>query len=271
MPQASINLRNCKAECILSRRSKSTQLASLLFLLVELCTIICGGWQVACWMKEACCLPLSRLVITGERNYTTNDDIRQSILALGTPGTFMTQDVNVIQQQIKRLPWIKQAQVRKQWPDKLQIYLLEYVPVAYWNDVLIVDKSGKLFSMPMNRLNKHAMPMLYGPENSEQDVLASYSTMNTVLAAAQLPLKVVSMTARHSWQLTLQGNIRIDLGRHNRAMRLQRFVMIYPLLNQQAKTYNKRINYVDMRYSTGFAVGWASEFIDADDNNQQQN
>ncbi len=31
----------------------------------------------------------------------------------------MTQDVNIIQSQIERLPcWIKQASVRKQWPDE---------------------------------------------------------------------------------------------------------------------------------------------------------
>ena len=46
------------------------------------------------WMEDAQRLPLSKLVLTGERHYTRNDDIRQSILALGEPGTFMTQDVN---------------------------------------------------------------------------------------------------------------------------------------------------------------------------------
>ncbi|STM08208.1 cell division protein FtsQ [Escherichia coli] len=48
-----------------------------------------------------------------------------SILALGEPGTFMTQDVNIIQTQIEqRLPWIKQVSVRKQWPDELKFIWL---------------------------------------------------------------------------------------------------------------------------------------------------
>ncbi len=77
------------------------------------------------WMEDAQRLPLSKLVLTGERHYTRNDDIRQWILALGEPGTFMTQDVNIIQTQIEqRLPWIKQVSVRKQWPDELKIHLV---------------------------------------------------------------------------------------------------------------------------------------------------
>ena len=86
------------------------------------------------WMDDASRLPLSKLVVTGQTRYTTHDDIRQAILSLGPPGTFMSQNVDVIQQQIERLPWIKQVSVRKQWPDELKIHLVEYVPVARWND-----------------------------------------------------------------------------------------------------------------------------------------
>lgn len=101
------------------------------------------------WMEDAQRLPLSKLVLTGERHYTRNDDIRQSILALGEPGTFMTQDVNIIQTQIEqRLPWIKQVSVRKQWPDELKIHLVEYVPIARWNDQHMVDAEGNTFSVP---------------------------------------------------------------------------------------------------------------------------
>lgn len=60
-------------------------------------------------MRNAC---RSVLVLTGERHYTRNDDIRQSTV-LGEPGTFMTQDVNIIQTGAEqRSPWIKQVSVR---------------------------------------------------------------------------------------------------------------------------------------------------------------
>ncbi|WP_413735246.1 cell division protein FtsQ [Sodalis sp. RH21] len=271
MSQAAINIRNREAEHSASGRSNGSQLAGLVFLMMVLGTIVWGGWMVVGWMKDAHRLPLSQLVVTGSRYYTTNDDIRQAILALGPPGTFMTQDVNVIQQQIERLPWIKQASVRKQWPDELKIYLVEYVPVARWNDLHMLDASGKSFSVPAGRIGNKAMPLLYGPEGSEQDVLAGYRTMNEVMVANKFQLKMVSMSARHSWQLTLQDDTRLELGRDDRARRLQRFIGIYPVLLQQARTDNKRINYVDLRYDAGVAVGWSPAFIDQQNSISQQN
>ena len=113
MSQAALNTRNRSEEVTTSNRNNGTRLAGMLFLLAVLCTVFFGGRVVLGWMEDAQRLPLSKLVVTGERHYTRNDDIRQSILALGSPGTFMTQDVNIIQQQIERLPWIKQASVRK--------------------------------------------------------------------------------------------------------------------------------------------------------------
>ena len=44
-----------------------------------------SGWAVLGWMKDASRLPLSRLVVTGERHYTTNDDVIRRSLALGAP------------------------------------------------------------------------------------------------------------------------------------------------------------------------------------------
>ena len=276
MSQAALNVREREPDNG-PRRSNGTQLAGMIFLLMVLGTILWSGWMVVGWMKDASRLPLSKLVVTGERHYTTNDDIRQAILALGAPGTFMTQDVDIIQQQIERMPWIKQASVRKQWPDELKIHLVEYVPVAHWNDLHMVDAEGKAFSVPAERLGKQKLPLLYGPEGSEEDVLEGYRAMSGVLAASKYQLKVASMTARHSWQLALDNDVRLELGRDDRMGRLQRFIQLYPLLQQQAQAENKRVNYVDLRYDTGASVGWAPAFIDPQaavdqlNSNQQQN
>ncbi|KAA9002598.1 cell division protein FtsQ [Affinibrenneria salicis] len=282
MSQAALNTRGRGPERQGTRRSNGGQLAGVIFMLMVLGTIVWGGWMVVEWMKDASRLPLSRLVMTGERHYTTNDDIRQAILALGAPGTFMTQDVDVIQQQIERLPWVKQASVRKQWPDELKIHLVEYVPAARWNDLQMVDADGNAFSVPAERIRNMKMPLLYGPEGGEKEVLEGYRTMSQALASARLNLKMVAMSARHSWQLALDNDIRLELGRDERTRRLQRFLELYPLLQRQAQNDSKRIGYVDLRYDTGAAVGWAPAFIDQvqgvgqqednrQDSHQQQN
>ncbi|MDU7246911.1 MAG: cell division protein FtsQ [Klebsiella pneumoniae] len=253
MSQAALNTRNHEEEASSSRRSNGTRLAGIVFLLAVLFTVLVSGWMVLGWMEDAQRLPLSKMVVTGERHYTRNDDIRQAILALGSPGTFMTQDVNIIQSQIERLPWIKQASVRKQWPDELKIHLAE----------------GNAFSVPADRTSKQNLPMLYGPEGSENEVLQGYRDMGQVLAKDKFTLKVAAMTARRSWQLTLNNDIKLNLGRGDTMKRLQRFMELYPVLQQQAQTDGKRISYVDLRYDSGAAVGWVP--APAEETNQQQN
>ncbi len=272
MSQAALNVRNRETqEKADAGRSNGSRLAGIIFLLLVACIMLFSGLVVVKWMNDASRLPLSKLVVTGKTHYTTNDDIRQAILSLGSPGTFMSQDVNVIQQQIERLPWIQQVSVRKQWPDELKIHLVEYVPVARWNDLHMVDESGKAFSVPAHYIGKEVLPMLYGPEGSEQDVLAGYREMSQVLSGNKFTLKAASMTARHSWQLVTGDDIRLELGRNENMKRLKRFIELYPVLQQQATADSKRINYVDLRYDSGAAVGWAPAFIELQDSKEQQN
>ncbi|EGT4305800.1 cell division protein FtsQ [Cronobacter sakazakii] len=269
MSQAALNTKNRPEENTVSRRNNGTRLAGIVFLLAVVLTVIFGGWMVLGWMEDAQRLPLSKLVVTGERHYTRNDDIRQSILALGAPGTFMTQDVNIIQNQIERLPWIKQASVRKQWPDELKIHLVEYVPIARWNDQHMIDTDGTSFSVPSDRASKQTLPLLYGPEGSENEVLQGFRAMGQVLAKDKFTLKEAAMTARRSWQVTLSNNIKLNLGRDDTMKRLECFVELYPVLQQQAQTDHKQISYVDLRYDSGAAVGW--ETAPTEETNQQQN
>ena len=272
MSQAALNVRNREAQEKKARtgRSNGTRLAGILFLLMVMGVMAAGGVVVLKWMNDASRQPLSKLVVTGKTHYTTNDDIRQAILSLGEPGTFMSQDVDIIQQQIERLPWIQQVSVRKQWPDELKIHLVEYVAVARWNDVHMVDAEGKSFSVPASHIGKESLPMLYGPEGSESEVLAGYHEMRDVLAASKFTLKAASMTARRSWQLVLSDDTRLELGRNEDMKRLKRFITLYPTLQQQGQAENTRINYVDLRYDSGAAVGWTPIINTSADGEQQQ-
>ncbi|MDC9597744.1 cell division protein FtsQ [Xenorhabdus anantnagensis] len=259
MSQAARNIRERENEAQGARPSNGYYLVGIIFFLMVVGTIIWGGWMTLDWMKDSSRLPLSKLVLTGERHYTTNDDVRQAILSLGSPGTFMTQDVNVIQENIKHLPWIRQVTVRKQWPDELKIHLVEYVPYARWNDTKLLDAEGRVFSLPMERNANKQYPKLYGPEGKQKEVLDGYHTMARFLKEHQIKLKTVIMTARNSWQLILDNNIRLELGTKHKMERMSRFIELYPVL---LKNSEKRLSYIDLRYNSGAAVGWAPLLTD---------
>ncbi|MCE1709205.1 cell division protein FtsQ/DivIB, partial [Enterobacter hormaechei] len=65
--------------------------------------------------------------------------------------------------------------------------------------------------------------------------------------------------ARRSWQLILDNDIRLELGNRVETERMRRFVELYPVL---LKNTEKRVAYVDLRYDSGAAVGWAPLLTD---------
>ncbi|WP_260080493.1 FtsQ-type POTRA domain-containing protein [Candidatus Palibaumannia cicadellinicola] len=213
---------------------------------------------VVLWLNNHC-LPLSKVVIIGKLHYTNKENILNNIMALGAKNNFMKQNVNIIHNKLKQLPWIKEVSVRKQWPDQLNINLVEYEPVAYWNNLFMLDHDGNIFRVIFHI---NSIPMLFGPKNSEKHVLNYYLSINPLLTAAKLKLKKVSFSKSNSWQLTLQDDINLILGRTNSHQRLKCFIKMYPIIIQQALTINKRISYVDFRYQSGFAVGWLPALID---------
>ncbi|WP_297479888.1 cell division protein FtsQ/DivIB [uncultured Photobacterium sp.] len=204
------------------------------------------------WMTDANRLPLSNLVIQGQLHYLTKDDVRQSILHLHHLGSFMTQDVNSIQASVEALPWVAQAAVRKQWPDTIKVFLIENQPVAEWNGTYLVNREGAVFKAPALQVAGLGLTNLIGPKGSSEEVLAGLKEMRPVLKKAGFGITSLSFNERRAWRVVLTNGIRLELGHDARMQRIKRFIEIYPELLKQGKP----IDYVDLRYDTGAAVGW---------------
>ncbi|URJ31437.1 cell division protein FtsQ/DivIB [Blochmannia endosymbiont of Camponotus sp.] len=239
-------------------------LSDWIVLFIAVIGVVWIFYCIKTWIYNFCCYPLSYIIVTGNRYYTTNTDINQTIIKLGALGTFITQDINIIQKEIECLPWIQQVSIRKQWPDTLKLHIIEHVPLAYWNNSQIISVTGTIFSIPeeyQNQDNDAKIPYLYGPKGSEKAVLTNYHIFNAILKSNKFQIKSIKMDIRYSWQLTLQDNVHLKLGRNNIIERLYCFIKIYPILLQEIKKNNKYIDYIDLRYQSGFAVRWISSSI----------
>ena len=144
------------------------------------------------------------------------------------------------------------ASVRKQWPNRLKVYLVEQTPVARWNEDLMLNPYGESFNAEGKSLG---LPQLFGPGGSEKTALEGYNAMQSLLAGRELTIAELSLSERYAWQVQLKNGIEVNLGRQEFIDRLQRFVDVYPLLAKQPKA----IQYVDLRYDTGLAVGWSED------------
>ncbi|MBA6293433.1 FtsQ-type POTRA domain-containing protein [Colwellia sp. MB3u-70] len=197
--------------------------------------------------------PVTSIAIAGEMPYTTRLDIERAIEQVNL-GNFFNLDVNDVQQKVAKLPWVYSVSVRKKWPDELKIYVVDQKPIAHWNGDFLLNANGNAFQADVQRLVKQ-LPAFFGPEGSEQIALDNFRNLNKLLDFSQLAIDELVLTERFAWQLILNDGVTINLGRDNRVERIQRFMDIYPEIKLNKKQ-DQQVDYVDLRYDTGLAVGW---------------
>lgn len=199
--------------------------------------------------------PVTQVMITGEMPYTHKDDIAQVIESVSL-ANFFKVNVNEVQEIIQGLPWVYSVSVRKNWPNELNIYVVDQKPIALWNGDFLINKQGWAFQADKSRLNIE-LPSFFGPEGSEKLALKNFHDLNKLLEYGELKIAELVLSERHAWHLTLNNGVTLNLGREDRIERVQRFIDIYPEIIKHQKI-DQQLNYVDLRYDTGLAVGWKS-------------
>lgn len=233
----------------------------LVFFVCVLIGLISLGWWLSKMFIDHEHAPINSIVITGEMPYTQQEEVLSAIEDIAL-GNFFQVDVNDIQAKVSVLPWVYSVAVRKQWPNEVKIYVVDQTPIALWNGDFILNKFGKAFQAEIKTL-KQALPAFYGPEGSELLALENFKNLNDLLEYRELTIDELILSERFSWQLTLNNGIRLNLGREERVKRVQRFMDVYPLINAHLEDKNnskkelkQAVDYIDLRYDTGLAVGW---------------
>lgn len=197
--------------------------------------------------------PLNTIRVVGDVRHVS---VAQVIDALQgrVSGTFFSVDLDAIRALFETLPWVRRAEVRRLWPDGLEVRLEEHVPLARWGEARearLVNTYGE----PFHGRADGALPVLSGPPASEGLVARRYAEFRSALAPLGVTPRAVALSARYAWQLELSNGVTVKLGRDREkddvADRLARFVAVYPYTVGKAE---RRLDYVDLRYPNGFAV-----------------
>ena len=126
--------------------------------------------------------PLAKLRVHGEFKRVPAEQLQQVLLPYAHAGFFAVK-LQDAQDALEQLPWVESAQVRKQWPDVLEVTLVEHKPFARWGNDRLVSEQGKLFPTP-KKLADLALPELDGPDSQTEEVMKLYSDSRALFAPA---------------------------------------------------------------------------------------
>ena len=194
-------------------------------------------------------MPMRYLEIQGELVQVDKQEILGQLIREPDTG-YLSTDLETMEVSIESLPWIRDAELRRVWPDKLQLKIEEQEAIARWNETDLVNKYGVLFS-PEQIDGMSNLPHLEGPEGELENLLMTYKSIQSHLKEAGLNAKRLTLNHRRAWSVDLTNGIHLEVGRQHLMQRIERFITLYPMLREESL---EPIETVDLRYDTGLAV-----------------
>ncbi|GAB1594510.1 cell division protein FtsQ/DivIB [Lysobacter claricitrinus] len=203
--------------------------------------------------------PLTHLRATGPFEHVDPQLVQRALLPYAKRGYFAV-DLQQAQAAVAQLPWVDRAQVRKRWPDVLEVSITEHRPFARWGSDRLLSDRGALFAA-RGAVVPAGLPHFDGPDARSREVVELYQQARTLFTPIGMQVDTVVLDPRGSWSIVLldraHGGIptQVMVGRNEARARIGRFVRLMP---QLLVNPDRHIERADLRYTNGFALTWSA-------------
>lgn len=195
--------------------------------------------------------PIGKVEVGGQFQRVAPLQIEEVVAPFRGAG-FLSIDLDALRAAVETIPWVDRARVERKWPNGVRVFITEHVAAARWGESGLMNTRGELFLANATHIPPE-LPQLIGPPGTETQVAKLYLESYPRLLGVGMQLSRVELDARGAWQLTLGNGVIVRLGRQDVPARLERFISVAsPVVAARAA----EVNYVDLRYSNGFSVGW---------------
>ena len=229
--------------------------ATAMFMGVAVLMLAVVSW----WALRHPAFSIARIVVEGQLQHNNAVTLRANV-APHLTGNFFTINLQQARQVFEQVPWVRQAEVRREYPNSLRVILHEHEAQAYWGPdtgTAMVNTMGEVFEANIGEVEREGLPRLSGPEGSAAEVLRMFYALEPALQAIGAEIDAMTLRDRGSWQVVLQNGANLELG-SGRAeevlQRAQRFVRTLPQITQQYQRTPAALEYADLRYADGYAL-----------------
>lgn len=304
-----IPARMAKSSSGATRRSADTELPRIrwhavkfVFPLVALFIVSALAFKGVEWVAS---IPAGEVMVTGYSG--TADSAQgvtpehvQALISDDLMQGFWAIDLNTMKRQLESIPWVRQANIRRVWPNQLSIGIDEHVVVARWNYTHLLTSSGELIS-PDDASEFSHLPHfvieaslleavdIYAPESQRQVFKRSIGGAGSATIASNklepvLAHRVVSVRdmierfnglqkplldrdlAIEQFLMNASGDLSLRLSSGvrielGRQYVAQRFTRFLEVYDQALANQFDIVKAVDLRYSNGASVQWRGKKI----------
>ncbi|MBL8788950.1 MAG: cell division protein FtsQ/DivIB [Rhizobiales bacterium] len=167
---------------------------------------------------------------------------------------------------LESLDWVSDAEVRRTFPNSLEITLNERQPFAIWQkdgNYAVIDRNGVEMS-GLNPLSLRQLPLVTG--KGANVAVADYVNQMEAIPALMQKVQAAARVGERRWTLYLDNGVKIDLPEANMDAALHRVAE----LDAKQNILSKGIREIDLRTKDRIVIALA-EAVDpkADDKTSQ--
>lgn len=212
---------------------------------------VAGSWLFATWLLNK---PIETIVINGSFERVSPIQLEALVEPFARSG-FLDVDLAGTRRELTALPWVATAEVSRRWPGTLVVSVREEKPIACWGQNGLLNAAGELFLPDADHVPAE-LPRLNGPSGTEAQVTERYFRIQEQLEHRGLAAVGMTLDERGAWSFTLANGMQVRLGANSVDQRVERFLKV---LDGTLAHLVGEVDYVDMRYPNGFAIGWKSQ------------
>jgi cell division protein FtsQ len=231
--------------------------------LMNLVTLLCGlAFAVMAlavmvtWLMRQSLFNLGAITVQGDMTHNNALTLRANVAPRLT-GNFFTVDLTQTRTVFESVPWVRQAVVQRQFPDRLKVVLQEHRAEAFWGpegDTRLLNNFGEVFEANQDEVEAVDLPQLNGPAGQAPLVLDGYRKLAPHFEKIDALLERLELTSQGSWRARLDNGAELELGQGSVDeidARTQRFL---GTLTQVSSRYGRDLESADLRYSNGYAI-----------------
>jgi cell division protein FtsQ len=208
------------------------------------------------WLTSQPAFTLEAIRIDNELQHNNSVTLRANVAPKLT-GNFFTLDLAQTRQAFEAVPWVRQAVVRREFPDRLRVQLVEHEAVAFWGTEVgsrLINTEGEVFEVNEGDVEAEDLPRLHGPKAQATEVLKAYRVLAPLFEALEAPLVQLELTGRGSWRARLESGALLELGVGQIDALEQRTRRFLDTVSQTSSRFGRNIESADLRYPNGYAL-----------------
>jgi cell division protein FtsQ len=194
--------------------------------------------------------PIERVAFAGDMNRIAPQDLENFARAV-VGGSESAASLEAVREAARKIPWVREATVRRRFPDAVEITFQVHEPLARWNDAALVSTRGDVFSADY----EGTLPRFHGRDGSAALMAGEYPALAKAVAPLAATVTELTLSPRGAWEVVLDSGLVLELGRDDVESRLARFARAWPLVSARAL----ESRHADLRYANGFALTRVAE------------